>query len=292
MRNNSYLIINSMSGLYQFNKVIVNSLYKDQSETNANFTVKLPNNLQNVKAVAFNNIIFPNAMSVWKGSGYGANQNNQFTFIDDVGGAPSTVVITVPEFTVFGDGDELASFLQTELNSATAGGYTVSFDLGAGAKLTIANGTRNFTFQNSVMPKAGLKLGFTGTTADYTNKATITGEANINLIRTSIVYVRSNIAGNDCVTDQGQDIYDVAVVVPILSTYASIINFSSSNDRVVSEQLSGIQELAFRLQDEEGDDLYLTNNEAPTAYTHMELFVEYTSLDDPLEKPQPPSFPF
>lgn len=281
-----------MSGLYQFNKVIVNSLYKDVGETNSNFTIKLPNNLQNVKAIAFNSVIFPNSMSVWKGSQYGANQNNQFQFIDDVGGSPTTVVINVPEYTQFADGDELATFLETQLNSATAGSYTVSFSLGDGARLTIANSARNFTFENSIMPKSGLKLGFIGTTADYTNKATITGETNINLVRTSVVYVRSNIAGNDCVTDQNQDIYDVACIIPITVAYGSIVNFSSSNDRVVSEQLSGMQELAFRLVDEEGDYLWPTAEESPASYTHMELFVEYTSLDDPLTKPSPPNFPF
>lgn len=145
--------------------------------------------------------MFPNSFSIWKGEQYGPNQNNKFSFIDDVGGTPTTFTIEVPEYSVFADGDDLATQLQAALNASTAGGYTVAFSLSSGARITIANSTRNFTFQNSLMPKSGLKLGFTGTTADYTNKATITGEANINLVRTSIVYLRSNIAGNDCVTD-------------------------------------------------------------------------------------------
>lgn len=282
-----------MASLYQPNRVIVNSLYKDEGETNANFTIKLPNNLQNVRAVAFNTVILPNSFSIFKGSGYGPNQNNQLRFIDDVGGVPTPVLITIPEFTVFADGDELATFLEDSLNAATSPGtYTVDFELGTGARLTITRTSGTFTFDNDAMPKSGLKIGFTQPTSAYTGQTTITGEANINLVRTSIIYVRSNIAGNDCVSDQNQDIYDVALILPVSVGYGSIINFNASNDRVVSEQLSGIQELTFRFQDEEGDDLWLTNSEAPSSYVHMDLFVEYTPLDEPQRASRPPAFPF
>jgi len=211
-----------MSNLFQYNKIVVNSLYKNAGETNANFTINLPSNLQDIKAISFNNIMFPNSMSVWKGAGYGANQNNQFNFIDDVGVSDTPVQITIPEYTTFADGAALATYLQSALNSASAGGYTVSFSLESGARLTISNSSRNFTFDTDQMPKAAKKLGFVGSTSSYTNQTSITGETNINLTRTSIVYIRSNISGNDCVSDQSQNIFDISVVMPLTVAFGSI----------------------------------------------------------------------
>lgn len=260
-----------MSNILQPNKVVVNSVYKQVGETNDDFTITLPNSIQNIKSVAFNTVIFPNSMLPFKGAEYGANQNNLLNFTHDVGGTPSTFNITVPTNKVFADGDDLALWLQGELNSGGRSGYTVVFSLEDGASLTIANATFNFSINVDTTPRGWGKMGFI---TQRTNVATATGDENINLIRTSVVSVHSNIADGDVLTSIDQDRYDIAVLIPVSTTYGGVITLNSSNDRVISEQINGIQTISIVLRDEEGDKIGL----ATSSHFQAELAIEYNEL--------------
>lgn len=260
-----------MSNLLQPNKIVVNSFYKQVGETNDDFTITLPNTIQNIKSIAFNTIIFPNSMPVFKDSSFGANQNNELAMIHDTGGTPAPFTITIPVNKIFADGDDLASFLQTEMNSSGRSGYVVAFSLEDGATLTVSNPSFNFAINYTATPKGWEKMGFN---IDYPNVATATGDSNINLVRTPVVFVHSNVVDGDCLTSIDQDRYDIAVIIPISQTFGGIVNFNSSNDRVISEQINGIQTISLTLRDIEGDLINLS----PTSYVSMELAIEYNEL--------------
>lgn len=260
-----------MSNLLQPNKVVVNSFYKQVGETNDEFTITLPNSIQNIKSIAFNTIIFANSMPIFKGASFGANQNNLLTMIHDTGGTPSPFTITIPTNKVFADGDDLATYLASEMNTSGRSEYVVDFSLEDGATLTISNPSFNFSINYTATPRGWEKMGFN---QDYANVATATGDSNINLVRTSVVTVHSNVADNDCLTSIDQDRYDISVIIPISQTFGGIVNYNSSNDRVISEQINGVQTISFELRDEEGDLIQLS----PSSYVHMELAIEYNEL--------------
>lgn len=260
-----------MSNILQPNKLVVNSVYKQVGETNDDFTITLPNSIQNVRSIAFNTVIFPNSMLPFKGAEYGSRQNNLLSFTHDTGGVPAAFTITIPSNKVFADGADLASWLQTELNTGGRSGYTVVFTLENGATLTIANATFNFSINVSTTPRGWGKMGFT---TDRTNVASAVGDENINLIRTPVVSVHTNLADGDCLTSIDQDRFDIALLIPITTTYGGVVQFNSSNDRVISEQINNIQTISITLLDEEGDRIGL----ATSSHFQAELAIEYNEL--------------
>lgn len=259
------------------NKIIINSFYKEPSERNDNFTCLLPANVRNIKAVKFQTIAFPNTMKPFKGSQYGATQNNTFTIIDDPTGTPNSQTITIDENAVFPTASDFADYLQDEINAAfsytTAGPehYLVT-EATRGNYLRIERitaGTQVFTY-DSANSTANLKLGITQTTG-LTAVSVIQGIDSLFIARTSIVYVHCNIADNDCLTDQQQNRYDIAMSIPINTSYGFIQTFQSSEDRVIKEELNGIQRISIVLRDEEEDLLDLSDR----SYVHLELAIDY-----------------
>lgn len=256
------------------NKIIVNSLYKDSQESNDDFTCLLPASLRNIKAIKFNTICFPNSMRPFKGSEFGSNQNNTYVVIDDTGGTPSSQTFTIDSNLVFPSGDDFADYIEDQLNAQFgAGTYQVTVNpLGDFLVITRTGGV-TFTLDTDAAGfTAQRKMGFVGSTADYTDQTTITASEPLYLARTSIVYVHTNVADGDCLTDQSQDRYDIAMFIPVNTNYGFIQTFQSSDDRVIRENLnSGIQRISITLRDEEGDLIGLSDR----SYVHLELDIDY-----------------
>lgn len=192
----------------------------------------------------------------------------------DTAGADTNFTITIPANKVFADGTDFAAYLQAEMNSGGRSGYVVAFELEDGATLTISNPSFLFSIRYDLTPRGWTKAGFTESSIGV---ATATGNQNINLVRTSVVTVHTNIADGDCLTSIEHDRRDISLVVPITTTFGGIISFSSSNDRVISEQISGIQTISLVLRDDEGDRIGLST----TSYVSMELAIEYNDLTKP-----------
>ena len=269
------------------NKIILNSFYKEASERNDDFTCLLPANIRNIKGVKFQTIAFPNTMKPFKGSEFGVNQNNTFTIIDDASGTPNSQLITIDSNLVFPTASDFADYLQDLINTTfgytTAGAehYLVTEET-RGNYLTIERvtaGAEVFTY-DSANSTANLKLGITQTTG-LTAQSSITGQDSLFIARTSIVYVHCNIADNDCLTDQQQNRYDIAMAIPVNTSYGFIQTFQSSEDRVIKEELNGIQRISVTLRDEEEDLIDLSDR----SYVHLELAIDYK---DKMEKKRAP----
>jgi len=171
-------------------------------------------------------------MKPFKGAEYGANQNNVFALVHDVGGTDTAFTITIDSSYVFQDGDAFADYLKALLNSGGRSGYDVVFSLEFGAILQISNSLVTFSINYDATPRGWTKCGFA---QGATGVSTVAGTNNISIARTSMVSIHSNLADGDVLTSVNQDRYDIGVVVPITSTYGGVISFSSSNDRVISE---------------------------------------------------------
>jgi hypothetical protein len=245
------------------------SSYNANEGTNSNFTSLLPSAILNPKTVQLSKFTLLNML-------YPFTLQDNILLLQVNNSTATTYKVIIPTNKQWSGIATVpagqTSFLQ-DLNSALVTGLTGS---GATITATWSPQTSNLTLTGNVTFKilsydvgstANYKLGLT--LPAYSFVTSLTADGFVNLLRTGVIYVCSNLLGNS-LNDGDEE--SIIATIPVNANYGGLITFDNKQDQnYISLTVGTIREINIRLLDEEYQLLSVPNN----AYTNIEMLFGY-----------------
>jgi len=275
--------------------VNISSYNAPENQRASEFEAVLANTIIYPKKLAITKFVMPN----WVYS-FSRFYNKVGLTVRNTGTSTNTsITSTLDSGLTWSSGASFATYLSSKLNAdLSSNGVTVapisaSFNVNTG-KLTI-NSAAPYIFGLNpwdnpdpiTSASAIYKMGFTNTlgTVGYVNPSsvnpalmvsTLTGDSNLNLLGTSVIYIACSILGNaqnDKKAIDGTVIGDESIVctIPVNANFGELIIYQDSFGQFTDTNVSSIRTIRIALLDEEYNILTLPRG----CYVNMEIKFQY-----------------
>lgn len=227
--------------------IFLNSDDADGSSYDADFNLNFNTADHTATGISLISCCFNNSVYPFQGG-----NNNNLTVVENVA---STLSITITPNNY--SGTELASFLQSALNTASVAPYvyTVSY----------SNQSKKLTFSSTntfYISSASTCLNELGCVAGSSLVSSVVGSYPVNLAGTKYVDIISSLSTNN---NSSNNYTNILARIPLDSSFGSVIVWENPQATPIN-LYSGVQHINLRVFDEWGREFLLPNN-VSIAYT-------------------------
>jgi len=254
--------------------ITISSYNAPEFQSASNFEAILANTIVYPKKIVLTKFVMPNWI-------YDISPNYNkinFTVKNTATNINYNNVVTLSTTTHWPTGTAFATYLTTTINTAmvavgspNATPVTVTFDVTTGKLTIVGNGGYTFTMNSWQNPdpitaqSATYKLGFTNISgAGYNGNftASLTGDSNLNLLGTSIIYVSCSLLGNAQNDKKGVDgtvLGDETILcaIPVNANFGEMIIYQDLFGQFISSSVNSLRTIKINLLNEEYNQIVL-----------------------------------